>query len=1127
MRTHTHGAVGTSRGRIRRWWWWVAGIALAVVAAVGVTVRSEHDSNAIGRANSAERLLRSAERVAPDDPRRVTLIRVAAHDLAPSGETRVGLLTALLDAPSATRRIRVGGALQATVVGETVVVASANGDVRAFDIASGRLTGRLELRARPTAIAASRGTDRGVGVGFSDGTAALLSIDAHGVPTEGARLQPGGDGGGSPVVGIGLPFNGAEAIVVHESGAVYDLSSASGTPTRPPGSLVTTARRLGWHAAGLRVTAVEFSDPSPAIGMPSAPATVATNRGVMRVDLATRRGRELVDERSLGDRAVTSLAYAPSEHTEALLGTDRGYSTLASDGELEHDDDLPTFVAQNSGELAAASEEGTIQVPTENGIDSPPAAGRHPASDRAFPAGREPGFVTISKGGMVTVTGSLDDPPSRVPAGQRTSAVGVGRGGELLTTRDTDSGQGGGGVDMVMLGRQGLDAQGDKTDNRFVRSYEPARTWSTAGEDEDPSLGFANTIAVSDRFVLTSGRDDSGTSSVFVWDRPTARPLHRLALTAGPPEVAENTRPGVTRDVMDMTGADRVIVYSTLQESVVGWDPDTWEQVYTRDVGPILSMAADPAGRKLVVAAITETQEGVGEEHQRSDLLIVDAESGEIDERVPIEKLAGATYSPDGKRIATLLTDGRIQLRTADGKDVTTTHHVDDAGSTAIAWSHDGAYLAVVRGDEQVILVDARSGRATPPLPSTASGTATLAFSHDDRYLVARQLDQGDGDGFELLPPSAWRLDRLRQRACALAGADISRDEWRRWIGTAAAYRPLCPSPRSLAPRPAPGSPEPAREGEPPYFAAYATSPDDGASTPTLYGLTGSGRSRRIGEVDFGGTVRWSAGGAMAWTADGRVHLLPAGGAAEQQWPCGCEGVAFSRERVIAVGGTGVDQLEFEAGTPRPVRTTRLRGLPRHEVRILGYDSEGRLLVGGFDAPPDRSSTQLLAVVDPDHTVRKVEHRERGQIHADAPASPADDVVVSFTASGGACSTLSTVQRVRLADRTLHTIPWPGSDPQWASISLATTANGEAAAIATELPGGACPDPPIVAGFVEGGGKLEKSATPTIRIDVPSLGVLTEAVPDASRNPWERMLTLNRERRRFHVTDKLTRLSTP
>ena len=148
-------------------------------------------------------------------------------------------------------------------------------------------------------------------------------------------------------------------------------------------------------------------------------------------------------------------------------------------------------------------------------------------------------------------------------------------------------------------------------------------------------------------------------------------------------------------------------------------------------------------------------------------------------------------------------------------------------------------------------------------------------------------------------------------------------------------------------------------------------------------------------------------------------------------------------------------------------------------------------------------------------------------MYADAPASPADDLLLTFSVSAGACSSPSTVFRIRPVDRKLRTVPWPDPETYWAITDVESVPGGRAAAIGTQLPKSAgCPDPPIVGGFVEKDGTMQQTDEPSVSVEVPGLGTLVQSRPNASTSTWERTLTLNRDRP-IEITDKLASLSTP
>lgn len=1099
----------------RRRWWLVLVPMLVGAGALASAVAWRHHADT-ARADTADRWLRLAQR-SSDDVRRATLMRVAAYDLHPSAQTRLGLVTALLESSTALESVALDPkkpAVMAEATRDSIVAVSASGHVGVFDRRTKQATGTLELRARPTAIR-TLGNEPRVAIGTTTGSTTIVNVDSTGRPTPGLVLPPDRAGAGSPIVGLAMPWGTAQLIAVHANGTVEFRSTASTATVRPTKSLRSLVAALDWDATTpLDVGAVEIEGGSSAPGMPELPATVATSHGIARVDLATMQGRELAGGDALTGEA-TSIIYAPCDDLEALVGTTEGLVTIDDAGSATTiRNDGPVRVSGSGGSsawVAAGTRSAQLNLDERCDIGAFRQAST-PATtwSQATAADTTASYVTVDRQGDVVLRSTIDGTPFRADAPGSTTAVGLGSDGEILTTSDTDFDSTTERLLLAKLGERGKGRDGDDAPNRLIRSYRPARDWSTS--EESPTAGYINSLAVSDRYVMSAGRDDSGTAAVLVWDRKTGRGLRRLTLTAGPAEVAEKTRAGVTRNVMDLRGADRIGVYSTLQESLVGWDPRTWEQVYTRDIGVAHTIAPDAAGKRIVATVAVDDQQA---DEQHSELLVVDAERGEIMKRRAIDHLMGAAFSPDGERIATVLSNGKVEIRDASTFEVESSFLIDDGNTRDLVWSHDGELIAVVRSDEEVILADPATGTVTPAMPSASPITASVQFSADDRYLVARQLDRGANDQLEPADAAIWNIANLRRRTCDLVTRDITAEERSAWLGDESEALTVCPK-RSA--RAATATPEAATSPAASAFPAAYVSADPDTSELELVGIAIDGTTAPLGTMDFGQSVRWSPQGTLAWTSEQQLNIRTPGGTLSTI-PCGCAGVEFDGETAVTVGGSGAELLRFDPGDATASSTTRLRGLPTNGVRLIGTDGQGRFLVGGYATPQDRSTPEVLTVVDREGTARRIDAELAGQVYRPAPR-PAPEVLIGATASSGACASPTSLYRVRLADQRVRSVPWPTDE--WGLWSYLAGADGVHHLLANkQTPDGTCLDPPVFGSFTEQDGVVTSENAHAVVVD--GLGTLTQRVAEGE-NAGDRVLSLTRDGKERELSAHVTEL---
>jgi WD40 repeat protein len=148
--------------------------------------------------------------------------------------------------------------------------------------------------------------------------------------------------------------------------------------------------------------------------------------------------------------------------------------------------------------------------------------------------------------------------------------------------------------------------------------------------------------------------------------------------------------------------------------------------------------------------------------------------------REPITALA---LSQDGKALACGdANDAIIIWQLADRSFLRLEGHMRSSGVRrpvrALSFTSDGRTLASLGGDHYVILWDAQSGRTLLPQPITGHkmGVITFALSPDGQTLAT-----GGADDEVLL----WTIgpETILRRIERIANRNLTRDEWRRYIG--------------------------------------------------------------------------------------------------------------------------------------------------------------------------------------------------------------------------------------------------------------------------------------------------------------------------------------------------------
>jgi WD40 repeat protein len=212
------------------------------------------------------------------------------------------------------------------------------------------------------------------------------------------------------------------------------------------------------------------------------------------------------------------------------------------------------------------------------------------------------------------------------------------------------------------------------------------------------------TFSPDSRQLATAGDD----ATVKVWD------VTDLAANAGPECACLGRHPqGVRSLAFSPDGASLVSAGS--DSTVKVWDMTTGRQPH-----PLLALRPPPHVLAAVVDAWVATA--------GSEIRTIKGHRGAV---------AGAVFSPDGKRLASAGDDGTVVVRDAATGGEIVSLPVAAGPIRSVVFSADGRRLATAGGDKMVTVWDAASGREVRTLHGHGEVIHSVAFRPVGRWLAA------------------------------------------------------------------------------------------------------------------------------------------------------------------------------------------------------------------------------------------------------------------------------------------------------------------------------------------------------------------------------------------------------
>jgi WD40 repeat protein len=202
--------------------------------------------------------------------------------------------------------------------------------------------------------------------------------------------------------------------------------------------------------------------------------------------------------------------------------------------------------------------------------------------------------------------------------------------------------------------------------------------------------------------------------------------------------------------------------------------------------GRVVSVSAGPDDR----TAIALTSE--------PGFALVDLVAGRVIRDGPLGSAPiSAEFSPDGERVAISFMERVGVLDVATGDWMRTPVDGHDQTVSSLAYAPDGNLLASGSDDGRVGLWDGRTGALLGTmLPGRPTTPVTVSFLPDGHTVLISAIDGA---------VYTWdtRVQSWIDHACAIAGRNLTRDEWRDAFGDRP-YHPTCPrpsGPTTTAPR--------------------------------------------------------------------------------------------------------------------------------------------------------------------------------------------------------------------------------------------------------------------------------------------------------------------------------------
>ncbi len=927
------------------------------------------------------------------EPRRGMLSALLAQELDPTPLGSTLLLTADVSSPQDTIALTPPWqkTLAATSTSTAVIAAGSSGAVAVWAPATGEMTARLTVPKPLLVIASARHSQVAVSLDAGGGIGAWDLHDPYHPVFKALAHTPVPV---SEVATLALGNADADILLLTKSGTLYSYDLATGTelahePWRAPHTGPATVTAASFYT-------VEYSGVTTVL--------IATpHDGVFRTELGSHASKRVIAPHAFSGR-VTSLTEVPYSVPRYVLGTTAGTFEFEEKGQI-----LNSHAGAPANGLALAedprTDASTLLAATPIGVSSTDVNAptgsvtslSEPIGEPMFSASQgATGPVGITADGSILVGRGEATGLSR-PTVESTAVAAFTPDNDLLEARGYDATH----IERLVKVRPGATmTPNGQLEDQILKSYYPASSWWN-GPEVGQNGWFVDAAASDGKYVAAGGQDPTHTAVVLVWNAATGKPLRRLALTQGEPLASgagseAETAPPLVTQVTLLPHRHLLAAYSAIQELLVLWSTDTWQQVASIPVGPVADFDVSHDEATIMVVSTSDTISGVHAGNNNSTLLFIDTGRKSIRRRVTAPGAELGLY--DGVNGIALLSNGgtRIDQRSESGA---ATHvppiAVEGDGVSSATVRHNSPLIALGIHNGGVIVGDLASGQLSSPIPSPqGSQPADVEFSPNGDLLAAINAIPQERGLDEPGPPSLWNVSdqALEGRLCELTAGNPPPSQWKAWFPKVHP-RQLCRAP--VAPRPLSAPPRPSLA----YRTWHEIHVANEAGASAVAGIDDS----QLPPASFA----WSPGGALAWTTENTLNIIDPSGRT-QTYPCGCSGAGFQNEAPVTVAADGSALLRFPVGGGPPQRTA-LRLKARDGSKVFGA-ADGVVVVGGFTKLPERNSNTVLYRVPAKGPVQVLSRVPAGQIIGQASgSSPQGGVALISTLSGGACYNPDTV----------------------------------------------------------------------------------------------------------------------